>query len=467
MKSDIELTYIAIPNLAMNQPAISSPLNDPKTVRAWYMYDWANSVYSLVITTAIFPIYWKKVVVNNGSDVIEFMGYSIQNSVLYSYALSLSFLIVALILPILSGAADYTGNKKIFMKFFVWIGGLACIGLYFFDSMDRLGWGIFCSIVASIGYSGSLVFYDAFLPEIVTPDRYDSTSAKGFSMGYYGSVLLMIVCLVLIMNFETFGIASDGLATRLSFILVGLWWIGFAFIPFMRLPDNPYGQKPTGNIWSKGYEEIAKVWQSLSNQPDLKRFLTAFFFYNMGVQTVMYLATLFGTDVLKLQTGELIQTVVIIQIVGALGAWGFSRLSMKKGNRFSLLTMIFIWIFICIGAYFIATPFQFYGLAFVVGLVMGGIQSLSRATYSKLIPSTTIDHASYFSFYDVTYNLAIVFGTFSYGLIDQLTGSMRYSALALAGYFVIGMILLYKVRSKKIMSVKANAVSVNTEDVLQ
>ena len=434
----------------MNGVSITTQLNNTRTVRAWYMYDWANSVYSLVITTAIFPIYYKAVATNSGSDMIRFLGFTIQNSVLYSYALSFSFLVVAAILPLLSGAADYSGNKKSFMKFFVWLGSLSCMGLYFFDSIDTIGWGIFCSILASIGYSGSLVFYDAFLPEIVTEDRYDATSAKGYSMGYYGSVILMIICLVLIMNYEAFGLSSEGVATRVSFLLVGLWWIGFSMIPFSVLPDNPYNQKPTGNIWTKGYQEIAKVWKSLTGQHDLKRFLIAFFFYNMGVQTVMYLATLFGTDVLKLETGDLIQTVVIIQLVGAIGAWLFSRFSKRKGNRFVLMIMIAIWIGVCVAAYFITTALQFYVLAAVVGLIMGGIQSLSRATYSKLIPENTIDHASYFSFYDVTWNLSIVLGTFSYGLIDQLTGSMRYSALALGGYFVIGMILLFNVKSKQI-----------------
>jgi UMF1 family MFS transporter len=429
----------------MNEIRTAILLNDPKTIRAWYMYDWANSVYSLVIVTAIFPIYYKAVAVVNGSDYVQFMGFTIQNSVLYSYALSFSFFIVAAILPLLSGAADYAGNKKTFMKFFVWLGSVSCMGLFFFDSIDALGWGIFCSIMASVGYSGSLVFYNAFLPEIVTEDRYDATSAKGFSMGYYGSVILMVICLVLIMNYEMFGLPSEGIASRLSFVLVGLWWIGFAMIPFSVLPDNPYNKKPTGNMWTKGYEEIGKVWRSLRHLPALKRYLASFFFYNMGVQAVMYLATLFGTDVLKLGTGDLIQTVVIIQVVGAGGAWLFARLSEKKGNRFSLLAMICIWIGICIAAYFITTAFHFYVLAFVVGLVMGGIQSLSRATYSKLIPPNTPDHASYFSFYDVTYNLSIVVGTFSYGFIDQLTGSMRYSALALGVYFIIGMVLLLTV----------------------
>ena len=430
--------------------AVTAVLNNPKTVRAWYMYDWANSVYSLVITSSIFPIYYKAVTTTNGSDQIQFLGYTFQNSVLYSYALSLSFLMVAVMLPFLSGVADYTGRKKAFMKFFVWMGSLSCMGLYFFDGVTMLWWGILCSILASIGYSGSLVFYDAFLPEIVTEDRYDTTSARGYSMGYYGSVILMIICLMLILNFESFGFSSEGTATRFTFLLVGAWWIGFAMIPFSLLPENIYNRRPTGNIWLKGYQEIVKVWKRLKDYPDLKRYLIAFFFYNSGVQTVMYLATLFGTDVLHLESSKLILTILIIQLVGALGAWLFSKLSFNRGNQFAIVFMLIVWCGVCVGAYFITTEYQFYLLAAVVGMIMGGIQSLSRATYSKLIPEDTQDNASYFSFYDVTYNLSIVVGTFSYGLINHLTGSMRNSALFLTVYFVLGMILLLSIKSTDI-----------------
>jgi len=425
-------------------------LNDPKTVRAWYMYDWANSVYSLVIISAIFPVYFKAVAKTDGSDMLTVLGFSIQNSNLYTYSLSFSFLIVAAIIPLLSGMADYSGKKKTFMKFFVWLGALSCMGLFFFTGIDTLWLAILFSITASIGYSGSLVFYDAFLPEVVTEDHYDATSARGYSMGYYGSVLMMMLCLLLIMNHQRFRF-SEGEATRVSFLLVGIWWIGFSLIPFRRLPENPFGLRPSGNIWTKGYEEIRKVWRSLSAQRDLKRFLAAYFFYNMGVQTVMYLSALFGTDVLMLEDAKLIRTVLIIQLVGSVGAYSFAKLSAARGNKMSLLTMISVWIGVCVAAYFIRTEYHFYALAVIVGLVMGGIQSLSRATYSKLIPRNTIDHASYFSFYDVTYNLSIVFGTFSYGLINQLTGSMRYSALGLAVYFVIGMAFLISIRSKNIV----------------
>ena len=435
----------------MTKAGLTPHLTHPPTVRAWYMYDWANSVYSLVIISAIFPVYYLAVTANSDDNTVRFLGFTFKNSNLYSYALSFSFLIVAAVIPLLSGMADYAGRKKAFMKFFVWMGALSCMGLFFFTDMHTLWLGILFSVTASIGYSGSLVFYDAYLPEVVTQDRYDATSAQGYSMGYYGSVLMMVICLLMIMNFRRLGFDTEGEATRVCFLLVGAWWIGFSLIPFAVLPENPFGRKPSGNLWTKGYQEVHKVWKSLSHQQDLKRFLTAYFFYNMGVQTVMYLSALFGTEVLKLQDSKLIATVLMIQLVGAVGAYGFARLSGWKGNKMALLSMITIWIGICIAAYFITTEYEFYAIAVVVGLVMGGIQSLSRATYSKLIPQSTTDHASYFSFYDVTYNLSIVLGTFSYGLINQLTGSMRYSALGLAVYFVIGMAFLISIRSGNIV----------------
>jgi len=441
----------------MNEIRIAPVLNDAKIVRAWCMYDWANSVYALVISSAIFPIYYKAVTTVNGSEMVKFLGFEIQNSVLYSYALSFSFLIVAAILPLLSGVADYTGKKKAFMKFFVFLGGGSCIGLYFFDDVSLLGWGIALSMLASIGYSGSLVFYDAFLPEIVTPDQYDNTSARGYSMGYYGSVLLMILCLVLIMNAPFFGFSgsqaqAELTATRFSFLAVGVWWIGFSLIPFKILPENIYHKIPIGNIWTNGYHEILNVWRSFAQQPDLKRYLLAFFFYNSGVQTVMYLSALFGTDVLKLESSKLIFTILLIQLVASVGAKLFARLSYAKGNIFSLLLMNVIWIGVCIAAYTITSEFEFYALAFTVGMIMGGIQSLSRATYSKLIPTDTIDHTSYFSFYDVTYNISIVMGVFSYGLINQLTGNMRNSAIFLSLYFFAGLAILLRLRSKEILA---------------
>ena len=420
-------------------------LNNPKVIKAWCLYDWANSVYNLVITSTIFPVYYIAVTTSGDSDLVNFFGFSLPNTVLYSYSLSFSFLVVAAMQPILSGIADYSGNKKNFMKFFTWLGGLSCICLFFFDG-ENVEFGITCSVFASIGYGGALVFYNSYLPEIATYDQYDTISAKGFSYGYIGSVLLLIFNLVMIQKPEWFGLTPGNLPAKISFLTVGVWWIGFAQITFYNLPENTQSKKIMMQHLLNGYNEIRKVWFSLAQLPDLKKYLRSFFFYNTGVQTIMYLAATFGSKELELSAVKLIMSVLIIQLVAIPGSFLFARLSNKSGNRFSLSTMVIMWIFICIAAYLVQNEFQFYALAFSVGLIMGGIQSLSRATFTKLMPATTIDHASYFSFYSVTYNISTVIGTFAFGFIEQLTGSMRNSALSLGGFFVIGFILLLQVR---------------------
>ncbi|GAB5523669.1 MAG: MFS transporter [Roseivirga sp.] len=426
----------------MTQPE----LNNKRITNAWCMYDWANSVYSLTIITAVFPMYYEAVTTSDsGNKTVEFFGWALPNTALYSYALSFSFLLTAAILPLLTGIADYSGKKKTFLKTFAYLGSLACAGLFFFDG-PNIEYGMLMVILASMGYSGSLVFYDAYLPEIATPDQYDRLSARGYSFGYIGSVILLIFNLIVIQMPWLFGLPEgSSLPAKISFITVAVWWAAFSQIPFKRLPANVYNRKATGRYFSKGYEEIRKVYRSLKGLPDLKRFLVAFLFYNAGVQAVMYLATLFGTKELEMEDGALIMTVLIIQIVAIGGAYVFARISENKGNIFSLSVMILIWIVVCVAAYFVNSQYQFFALAFVVGLIMGGIQSLSRATYSKLIPKNTIDHASYFSFYDVTYNISLVMGTFAYGFVDHLTGSMRNSALALGVFFIMGIILLRKV----------------------
>jgi UMF1 family MFS transporter len=423
--------------------------NDPKIIRAWCMYDWANSVYSLVITSAIFPVYYQAVTSSQDSETVSFFGFEMINSVLYSYSLSFSFLITALILPILSGIADYGGQKKRYLKIFVTIGSLACMGLFFFDS-SNIEWGIFCAVLASIGYSSGLVFYDAFLPEIAEEGMMDKVSAKGYSYGYVGSVILLIASLLIIQFYNELGFPDEGTAVRLSFLLVGVWWLGFSQITFHYLPDNVHGRKPGKNLLANGYLEIRKVWFQLKSLPNMRAYLLAFFFYNMGVQTVMYLAATFGSKELKLESTKLILTVLIIQIVAIGGATLFAKVSEIWGNKFSLLTMNFIWVFICLGAYFVTKEVEFYLLATVVGLVMGGIQSLSRSTFAKLIPEETIDHASFFSFYDVTFNISIVFGTFSYGAIEQISGNMRNSTIALCLFFVLGIIFLTRLKMRPV-----------------
>jgi MFS transporter, UMF1 family len=429
-----------------------------KVVNAWAMYDWANSAYNLVITSTIFPAYFEAITSNgeNGTtrDTVHFLGRDFVNTSLYNYALAVAFLIVALISPLLSSIADYKGNKKKFLNFFLTLGSLACAGLFFFQKQSgipigqsALAIGLLCMVLACVGYWASLVFYNSFLPEIAAPEDRDRISAKGFAYGYIGSVILQVICFVFVFKPELIGgDENTSFQFRLSFLLVGIWWWAFGQYALRRLPRSvPAG---TGDlrhhILSNGYKELRKVWNQVKSMPVLKRYLLAFFFYNMGVQTVMLAATLYGKSELEIPTTNLIIAILIIQLIAIPGAFVISRLSSRLGNLRALMIVVALWIGICIIGYLLPKKgvMEFYLLAAVVGFVMGGIQSLSRSTYAKLMPDTK-DTASFFSFFDVTEKIAIVIGMFSFGYITEVAGSQRNSVLSLVVYFIIGLVLLW------------------------
>lgn len=418
-----------------------------KVVNGWAMYDWANSVYNLVITSTIFPAYYEAVTGDGNdttsNDTVRFLGREFSNTSLYNYALAIAFLIVALMSPLLSSIADYKGNKKKFLFFFCTMGSIACSAMYFFDN-NNLGYGLLCLIIACVGYWSSLVFYNSYLPEIAAPQDQDRISAKGFAMGYIGSVILQVICFVFVLKPELFGITT-GKASQVSFLLVGVWWWGFGQFSLARLPKStPIAQQTDrGSVFTHGYKELRKVWNQVQLLPVLKRYLGAFFFFNMGVQTVMLAATLYGKSELNIPTTNLIISILIIQLVAIPGSYLIAKLSGKIGNFKALMVTVFFWIVMCVIGYYLPRDgvYEFYGLATLVGFVMGGIQSLSRSTYAKLMPETR-DTTSFFSFYDVTEKIAIVIGMFSFGLINELTGSQRNSVLALVVFFVLGLILL-------------------------
>lgn len=418
-----------------------------KIQNAWAMYDWANSAYNLVITSTIFPAYYDAITTQRDdagkilNDQVSFFGLQVKNSSLFDFSIAAAYLVIAFLSPILSSIADYKGNKKAYLQFFCYTGALACCGLFGFRS-SNIELGVILAAVAALGYCGSMVFYNAFLPEIASYEERDKLSAKGYSYGYIGSVLLQLVCFVFVLKPELFGITEGTFAPRLSFLLVGLWWMLWAQIPFRRLPRGvPQEKNSPHSIFSNGFHELKKVWNQVKHLPVLKTYLGAFFFYSMGVQTVMLAATIFGSKELHLETAQLIGTILIIQLVAIAGAYLMARLSERFGNLQVLLFVVFIWIGVCIAAYYTTTATQFYGIAAVVGLIMGGIQSLSRSTYSKLMPPTR-DTASFFSFYDVTEKIAIVLGMLSFGIIDQVM-SMRHSIIALIVYFAVGALILY------------------------
>ena len=423
-----------------------------KVIRGWAMYDWANSVYNLVITTTFFPIYYTTVTRKQfGGETVMFLGRKFINTSLYDYSFALAYLLIALLYPVLTSVADSRGNKKVFMKFFCYMGSFGCAMLYFFNGTN-LWLGILCLMIASMGFVGSVVFYNAFLPEIAAPADRDRVSAKGFSYGYIGSVILQIIGFVLV----TF-LSDKLLAMRITFLLVGIWWASFAQITFSVLSETKSAVKIRASIISDSFSEMKKVYLEIKKLPILKNFLRGFFFYSMGVQTVMLAATLFGSKLLQLADTKLIITIVLIQLVAIPGAIWVSRLSERFGNLRVLTGIVVFWILICLAAYYTAyfkeqggnPEFGFYGLAVAVGLVMGGIQSLSRSTYSKLMPETR-DTASYFSYYDFTEKLAIVIGMFSFGLIEEVTGSMKNSVLSLIIFFVLGLVWLMRAQSLKL-----------------
>lgn len=418
-----------------------------KLLNAWAFYDWANSVYSLVISTAVFPIFFD-VLFKEGETDVTIFGTSVRGTALISFTTAFAFLIVAFISPLLSGIADYAGNKKAFLKLFCYIGALSCAGLYWF-SLENIYFGLVCYLFGLVGFWGSLVFYNSYLPDVAYPEQQDRVSAKGYSLGYIGSVILLVGVLAVLLGVED---EHKKQVMQFSFVAVGIWWIAFSQYSYYYLPKGNNANKVTGDVVFNGFRELRKVWLQLKQDVVLKRYLGAFFVYSMAVQTVMLVAVYFGAKEIKWGEGEkqmgLIISILLIQLVAVGGAILTSRLSARIGNIKTLIAINCVWVVICVFAFFITLPIHFYGIAGLVGLVMGGIQSLSRSTYSKFLPETQ-DTASYFSFYDVTEKIGIVIGMVLYGAIDQYFGSMRYSVIFLTLFFIIGVILLARVPKKE------------------
>ncbi len=426
-----------------------------KLRNAWAFYDWANSVYSLVITSAVFPIFYGALFDSSGLETVYVFGSHIRSTPLISYTTAAAFMVVAFLSPLLSGIADYAGNKKSFMKFFCYLGSFSCMALYFF-SLEHIYLSLFNYFLALVGFWGSLVFYNSYLPDVAFKEQQDSLSARGFSLGYVGSVFLLLFNLVMVLQPELFGITGEDAsiqAMKISFVMVGLWWIGFSQYSFYYLPSASNTFKGVNkDIVLNGFKELHAVYNSLSKNAQLKKYLIAFFVYSMAVQTVMLVATYFGEQEINWGNSDkktlgLISSILIIQLVAVLGSFLTSKASGRFGNITTLIFINCVWVVLCITAYFVSEPLEFYITAGFVGLVMGGIQALSRSTYSKFLPDTK-DTTSYFSFYDVAEKIGIVVGMFVYGFVDQITGSMRNAILFLVLFFIVGVFLLLRVPRK-------------------
>lgn len=424
-----------------------------RIIRAWTFFDWANSAFQLSITSAILPAYFATVTKGGGSGIVSFFGYQVINTSLYAWTVSASFLLVACLSPLLSSVADYTGRRKLFMQLFTVLGVSGCMLLYFFDE-QHLELGILAFAMASVGYTGGLVFYNAWLPEIALPGDEDRISARGFALGYTGAMILLLINIAMLLQPAFFGIANKAMAARLSFVSVGIWWGTFALIPFSALPGKLNSRKHAEYPLLNGYRELVKVWNEFRKIPYLQIFLLGFFLVIMSVLTIMYMAANFAKKEIGLPDTILIPTILLIQVLGIVGSLLFARISKRMGNLNALKIGVFIWVLICMAALYVHSAVTFIALAAFVGLVMGAIQALTRSTYTKLLPKTN-DHTSYFSFYDVTEKLAVVSGTFLFGLMETLTGSMRMAIVLLGVFFAGGyltLVWLGKTKAKKYLS---------------
>jgi UMF1 family MFS transporter len=417
---------------------------------AWVMYDWANSAYNLVITSTIFPAYYVGITASKVAGepaYVDFFGFRIINTVLQDYALGVVFMIVAITSPILSSIADYRRNKRVYLRWLSLLGALSCSLLFFFTP-QRIEYGIIVFAFAALGYWSSLVFYNSYLPDIVPPEERDRVSAKGFAMGYFGSVLLQVLCFVIILKPGLFGLdASDKtLGPRISFLLVGFWWFGFAQITLRAMPlESRAARKARTNVFTNGFIELKKVWNQVQDMPTLKRFLLSFFLYSLGVQTVMLVAAGFAKKEIfpdPKDEPKLLITIIIIQLIAIPGALIMSRLTRVIGNLWVLILSVVIWIGVTYWAHGLRSQTELYFLAGIIGLVMGGIQAISRSTYAKLIPVTQ-DTTSYFSFYDVTEKVALFIGLFVFGAVEHFTGNIRNSVLFLTVFFIFGLLALF------------------------
>jgi UMF1 family MFS transporter len=425
--------------------------NNKKTIWAWCMFDWANQSYNMVITSTIFPAYYVAITTLDGggpnSDKVTFFGHTYVNTVLQLCVLGAAYLLIVLLLPILTSIADYRGNKKKYLQFFTWLGALSCAALFWFKPVPHgipaLEIPLMFYALACIGYCGGFVFYNSYLPQIATEDQQDTVSAKGFMYGYVGSLVMQLLCLVVIEKPLWFGIHDDSLPERISFLLIFVWWMGFSIIPFKILPKGePNAGKHNYNVLTGGFKELVKVFNKVKSMPLLRKFLSSFFFYSVGLQTIMLVAGNFAKKDLHMSDDTLISIILSIQIVGVIGAWITSKASAKYGNVRTLVVLVTIWTVLCALVYFITNTPQFFAAAIVVGAVMGGVQSISRSTYSKYLPPNIPDTASFFSFYDVTEKFAIVVGLFTFAFVESWRDQMRDSALALDVFFAVGLILM-------------------------
>ncbi len=406
-----------------------------KEEKSWMMYDWANSAYSVVITTAIFPIYYKSVATNAGVDPSQSTAY-------LGYAISIATFILAMIAPVLGTIADYKDLKKKFFIFFFLMGALSTIGLVLVPS-DQWILLLVMNILTAIGARGANIFYDAFIVDVTTKEKMDEVSSRGFALGYIGSAIPFVISIAIIILAQSGMIPlSVTAASRIAFLITAVWWIVFT-IPLIKNVKQIHYVERKPRIIVHSFIRLGQTFKDIKKYRNIFLFLLAYFFYIDGVDTIISMSTAYGSDV-GLGATDMIIALLAVQVVAAPFALLFGRLAKKYGTKTMLYVGIFVYTFICVYAIFLDSALDFWILAMFVATSQGGIQALSRSFFAQMVPEEKSNE--FFGFYNIFGRFAAVSGPFLMGVTTQLTGSSAMGIFSLIILFVIGFILLLFVR---------------------
>lgn len=409
--------------------------SNKKVIYSWVLYDWANSAFATTILAAVLPIFYNDVAAVNLPDNVA--------TSYWGYTQAIAMLIIALITPVLGAVADYSKSKKIFMKLFVFIGVVGTALLFFIVEGRYLLASVFF-IFANIGFSGGNIFYDSFLPIITKKDKIDYVSSMGYAAGYLGGGILLLINLLMIMRPQMFGIANTTLATRIAFVTVAIWWIIFSIPAFINLPESRVGlgKFTLGPYIKQGFHRVKNTFTHVKKYKELFKFLIAFWIYNDGIGTIIRMATIYGREV-GIGQNDLIGALLLTQVVGIPFTLIFGKLGEKIGAKKGIYISLTVYLIITILGYNLDSALDFWILAGLVGTVQGGAQALSRSLYGALVPENK--SAEFYGFYGISSKFAAITGPFVFALVGQITGSSRYGILAVASFFILGIILLYTV----------------------
>jgi len=414
--------------------------------RAWYMYDWANSAFPTTVLTVFIGPYLTtiaKAAADSHGDV-SLLGMRVTAEAFFPYIVSLSVLLQVLLLPLLGAIADYSHFKKRMFGLFAYVGALATLGMYFLQGTNyQLGGILF--LVANLGFGASVVFYNAFLPDIAAPEDRDHVSSVGWALGYLGGGLLLALNLFLFSKAAVFGL-STGEAVRINLASAGLWWGVFTLIPLLVLKRRaPLRPLPPGeHYFSIGLKQLRRTLGKARTHPQALLFLAAYLIYNDGIQTVISLASVFGQEELGLGIATLTTVVLMVQFVGIPGVYLFKYVARAVGARAAIVISLLLWIGTLLYAYaLLHTTRDFFLMAGMIALVLGGSQALSRSLFSLLIPKG--QESEYFGLYEISDKGTSWLGPLLFGLALQFTGSYRVAILSLIVFFIVGLLLLFKV----------------------